>query len=91
MDEQCPSCNQFARHKRGCPNAPARVGRRGRRTLGPEEQTVAVGAKVPQVVAAALKAAAVGNYESDASYIRRILIERLRADGLLPPVALFKE
>jgi len=60
-----------------------RQGRRGPKLIPGKLITT----KLPLVVDDALHAAAAANYESPAAYLRRIVVERLRADGLLPPVA----
>lgn len=56
--------------------------RRGRKALG--EKTTMVNFKAPVDLAAAIRKAAIANYESDAAYCRRVIVERLRVEGVLP-------
>lgn len=60
--------------------------RRGRpRVMGEDVSQVAL--KLPSPVLDALTAAAKQNYESTANYIRRAVVDRLRAEGYLPKTA----
>lgn len=61
-------------------------GRRGPRLLGEKDNTKQLVITMPLDVIAGIKAAAKANYESPSAYTRRVIIERLRADGILPAV-----
>jgi hypothetical protein len=52
------------------------------RTLG--DGPVSIPVKLPAEVAQAVADAAAVNYETQQSWIRRVIIERLRAEGRLP-------
>lgn len=62
------------------------AGRRGRPVLGEADQTALLACRVPKTVADAVQRVAAANYESPAAYVRRVLVERLRAEGVLPQV-----
>ena len=55
-------------------------------TLGPVSEQVTVAVKVPKAVGDAIRAAAAANFETMPSYLRRVVVERLRADGVLSKV-----
>lgn len=61
------------------------MNRRGPKTLG--DDSIMIAFKAPRSVATAQQKGAAANFESPASYARRALVEKLRADGLLPPLA----
>lgn len=61
-------------------------GRRGPRLLGDKADVKLLAFTMPIVVITAIKAAAKANYESPSAFCRRVIVERLRADGVIPPV-----
>ena len=58
--------------------------KRGRPRLVKAKQTTLLSFSAPPPVAEAVRRASESNYESPTAFIRRVVIERLRADGLLP-------
>jgi hypothetical protein len=66
------------------------AGKRGPRLLGDKGDVRLLAMKLPANLLTAIQAAATANYEAVPAYVRRVLIERLRADGVLPPVT-FKD
>jgi hypothetical protein len=65
------------------------VSRRGPKVLGDDTTTAAF--KCPKIVSDAINRAAAANFESPANYIRRVVVERLRAEGQLPAAPGFDE
>jgi len=60
------------------------TGRRGPQLM-PDWHPIAV--KLPREVHDAMKAAASANYEAPSAWVRRVIVERLRHDGVLPAVS----
>lgn len=56
-------------------------------TLGPRAEQIQIVIKIPKAVGAAIRAAAEANFETQPSYLRRVVVERLRADGVLSKVS----